>query len=150
MERDSVAPPASALPARPIFSNALFSKVKKNAQNAQSLELHCGNMNCTVRFVHPGRSRGTSFVCPGCRCGTFAAASASRSGLRDLRSLAHAIQSSSWRPKPPVHCSGGFIPPVRFSSADAIRASRKELQRPRRHRGTERYSSSLASLRPLR
>ncbi len=102
-----------------------FFRHQKNAKNAQSLSAAWDTMNRTVRFVHPERVCGTR--------------GASRMPFSHLRGGL----------KPP-HCSGGFIPPVRFSSAGASCASRKELQRPRRHRGTERYSSSLASLRPLR
>ena len=43
-----------------LFECSLF-QVKKNAQNAQPFNLRCGNMNCKVRCVHPGR-------CCGVRC----------------------------------------------------------------------------------
>ena len=41
-----------------LFEGSL-SQAEKNAQNAQPLHLRCGNMNCEVRFGHPGWACGT-------------------------------------------------------------------------------------------
>ncbi len=107
-------------------------------------------MNRTARFVCPGpvfglrwsppdsrhrrRACGVRFVHPERVCGTWGALRMPFSHLRGAL-------------KPP-HCSGGFTPPVRFSSAGAIRASRMGLRDELRRSPGTGLPASRTDLRP--
>ncbi len=107
----------------------LLPASKKRAERAialSSLGYHESHSTfCAPRsgFRTPVESAGLQKPETGLR----GASCASRKGLRDLGALRMPFSHLRGGLKPP-HCSGAFIPPVRFSSAGASCASRSGLR----------------------